>query len=92
MTKVIINGVEYIPKNNKLEKIEEVHKKQNEFIKQNNLKVGSIIITKNKDLKLNVLKITHIHSIYGWIQAINENGWHVYNIPIENIIATGNLK
>jgi len=84
MKEILIDGVVFIPKDRS---IEEVHKKNMKFIKENNLKEGSFIVTAKKRCdKLNLLKITHIHSLYGWIEAENKKHSLYGCIPIENIV------
>ena len=84
MKKVLIDGVEYVPKQ---ESIEDLHKRQNAFIVKNNLSVGDIILVKNKEGKSNLLQITTLHISYGHICADDiKTGFTAYNIPIENIV------
>jgi hypothetical protein len=80
--KVIIDGVEYVPKK---ETIEDIHKKNLAFISRHDIKVGDMIATFRKDRK-HFLIVTHIHPDYGWIEAEDGRGWKAYNIPIENIV------
>ena len=80
---VLINGVEYVPKK---ETLEELHKKQLEFIKEHKLKVGDYITTRNKEGRFNLLRIESINPYYGWICAVNSEGCTAYNIPIEKIV------
>lgn len=88
--KVIINGIEYIPKN---EHIEELHKRQITFIKDNNLSVGDIILVKNKENKTNHLQIVHLHINYGWIRAVClKTGYSAHMIDPINIVGIYNQR
>ena len=84
MNKVLIDGIEYVPKQ---ETIEDLHKRQKSFIEKNNLSKGDIILVKNKEGKSNFLQITTLHISYGHICADDtKTGFTAYNIPIENIV------
>jgi hypothetical protein len=87
MSKVLIDGVEYVPKK---ESIEELHKRQKAFIDKNNLSVGDIILVINDKRAYNHLQVTSIHNMYGWINADTLSSKGVsygtaYNIDPKNI-------
>ena len=69
--------------------IEELHTKQNAFIKTYKLKTGDIVLVQGKTSK-NLLTVKHIHPLYGWIQAEDNKGNTAHMIPIENILEVYN--
>lgn len=68
--------------------IEQLHKKQLQFIEDNALKVGDVLLLQNDKVKqlTQHAQILHIHSLYGWVHVMNlHNKTEELNINLSRV-------